>query len=181
MSTFIEVLRLAGAWLGWTGVWALCAGGLVLSAVGVSGTWLVVVATALAAWLSPQPFPTLGVVVAMACAAAVVEFAEWGAGHWGVRRRGGSRLAGFAAMAGGLLGALLGVFVPPPFLGSLVCMLAGSFGLAYLVERRRLQQSAPAAHIATGAVLACLAILMLKISVTLGMALSLLIGVLLTR
>jgi len=100
------------------------------------------------------------------------------AGHWGVRRRGGSRLAGFAAMGGGLLGLVLGSMILP-VIGTFLGMLAGSFGLAYVVERHRLQASAPAAHIATGAVLACVAMLMLKVAVALVLVAVLAGGILL--
>ena len=79
-------------------------------------------------------------------------------------------------MAGGLMGMLLGSAVFPP-IGSLLGMMAGSFGLAYLVERNRLQASAPAVHIATGAVLACVAMLMLKVAVALGMMAVLAVGI----
>lgn len=150
----------------------LAALGLLLSCLGISGGYLIAGAAALAVPLSGPQFPGWGVPIGFALVAGAVDAVEWMASHWGVRRRGGSRLAGFAAMGGGLLGLFFGSLVLP-VIGSLIGMMAGSFGLAYLVERRRLQASAPAAHIATGAVLACVAMLMLKVAVAL-----LLVGVL---
>lgn len=176
LDSILAALSTAGHGAAWIGLAALCMAGLVLSAVGISGTWLVVGATALAVWLCDGPFPTWGVVAAMAGMSALVEVAEWTAAHWGVRRRGGSRLAGFAATAGGLIGALLGFLIPIPLIGNLIGMLAGSFGLAFLVERSRLRHDGRAARIATGAVLAALAVVFLKTATTLGMALWLWLG-----
>ncbi len=174
-------LSAAGSYAAWGGIALLCLLGLLLSAVGVSGTWLVVGAAALAAAHGSGDFPDGGVVLAMAVLSALVELAEWTAAHWGIRRSGGSRLAGFAAMAGGLIGALLGLFIPIPLVGSLAGLMAGSFGLAFLVERSRLRHDGRAARIAAGAVFAALAVLLLKSVVTLGMALWLWIGLVLAR
>ena len=176
VASILAGLSAAGSYAAWGGIALLCLLGLFLSAVGISGTWLVVAATAWATLLGDGDFPKWGVVIAMAFLSALVEIAEWSASHWGVRRRGGSRLAGFAAMGGGFLGALLGFLIPVPIVGNLIGMLAGSFGLAFLVERNRLQHDGRAAHIATGAVLAALAVVLLKGSVTLGMALWLWLG-----
>lgn len=166
METFLHLLQQAALWAGWGGVALLALLGLLLSCAGLSGGYLIALAAAVAAPLSGPGFPGWGVPVAFALAAGAVDAVEWMAGHWGVRRRGGSRLAGFAAMAGGLLGLVLGSLILP-VIGSFLGMLAGSFGLAYAVERQRLQASAPAAHIATGAVLACVAMLMLKVALAL--------------
>jgi uncharacterized protein YqgC (DUF456 family) len=104
----------------------------------------------------------------MVAIAAAVEVAETFAGAWGVQKRGGSGWAGLAALAGGLLGMVLGSFVVPP-IGTLLGMLAGSFGLAYLVEYKRIQKKEHAAHVAMGAVLARLLMLFIKVAVTLGL------------
>jgi uncharacterized protein YqgC (DUF456 family) len=74
-----------------------------------------------------------------------------------------------AALVGGILGLLLGSIIPVPLVGSLIGMLAGSFGLVYWVEQRRLSHSEQAAHIAWGSVLGRMAMLLLKVAVTLGM------------
>lgn len=166
MDLLITVLHQIAHWAGWGGVMVLALMGLILSCLGISGGYLIAAAAALAAPLTGPAFPGWGTPLAFALTAGAVDAVEWMASHWGVRRRGGSRLAGFAAMAGGLLGLVLGSMIIP-VLGSLVGMMAGSFGLAYAVERHRLQASAPAAHIATGAVLACVAMLMLKVAVAL--------------
>ncbi|MCO6400470.1 MAG: DUF456 domain-containing protein [Verrucomicrobia bacterium] len=161
---------------GWAAVVLLCCVGVALCGIGLSGMWLVVGASAIATMLSSSGFPTWTGVVVIAVLAACVDVAEWCAGHWGVRRRGGSRLAALTATFGGLLGAFLGLFIPIFLIGSLLGMMAGSFTCAYLVERHRLQSAGPAVRIATGAFLASLAVVLLKITAGIGMALWLWIG-----
>lgn len=166
MEALLHLLQQAAHWAGWGGVVLLALVGLLLSCLSISGGYVIALAAALAVPLSGPEFPGWGVPVGFALAAGVVDAVEWMASHWGVRKRGGSRLAGFAAMGGGLAGLVVGSMVLP-VIGSFLGMMAGSFGLAYWVERSRLQASAPAAHIATGAVLACVAMLMLKVALAL--------------
>lgn len=169
-----------GAWAGsaalFTGVGILCLAGLLLSALSLSGTWCVVGAAAIAAAARSSPFPSWGLVVTFAAVAAAIEGAEFLSSYLGVTRRGGSKTGAFVAMLGGIAGAILGAFVPPPVIGSLVCMMAGAFAGAYWTERRRAKEKA--AHIAWGTVLARLAILALKFGATAVMAAVLIGGLL---
>lgn len=147
----------------------LCLGGLVLAMLSISGTWAVLLA-ALCARLLPGGTPIgWGLILGFAVVAAAVEVVEWVAGAWGVQRRGGSRAAGLAAVVGGLAGLVLGSFIPVPIVGSLIGMTLGSFALVYAVERRRLKHAGQAAYIAWGAVVSRVAVLVLKLVVTLGM------------
>lgn len=114
----------------------------------------------------------------MAACCAAVEVFEWFAAAWGVRRRGGSRAAGWLALLGTLAGAILGGMVVP-ILGSLVGMMIGSFALVYWAEKRRLEKKEHAAHIATGAVLAAMSVLMVKVLATSALILWLVAGLLL--
>lgn len=165
-----EFLQTVQAWL----AWILFAGAsfvaLLLSCLSISGTWLVALLAAGTVFWRPTAAGWWTVAVFLAVS-VLVEGAEFLAGAWGVQRRGGSRLAGFAALAGGLAGLALGALIPIPVIGPLIGMLAGSFALAYAVERRRLQQHDQAAHIASGAVLARLLIILLKVGATLAMIL----------
>lgn len=177
----LEVLQTIGVWLAWFFVVALCVSGVIVSCISLSGTWFVTLATVLAAALRDDAFPgywTIGIFIAISI---VVELAEAGAAAWGVARRGGSSAAGWAAMGGGLLGLILGGLIPIPLVGSLIGMIAGSFGAAYLVELRRLKSEQKATHIATGAVMARVLTILLKVATTLGMAAFLGIGILLGR
>ena len=66
-----------------------------------------------------------------------------------------------------------------PVIGWLVGMLACSFAGAFLVEYLRLSRAGEAAHIATGAVIARVAVVFLKVAATLGMIFALALGMLL--
>ena len=167
-----------GLFLAWTGCVLLCLGGLLLAVFSISGTWLVGLAALLAAALTgPDQFPAWPVLLGMFSVCAAVDIIEWFAASWGVRRRGGSAAAGWMALLGSLGGAILGGMVVP-VLGSLVGMMAGSFALVYWIEMRRLKQSDHAAHIATGAVLASMSVLLLKVVATAALILWLAAGIL---
>jgi uncharacterized protein len=166
----------AGIGLGFVFVCLLCVAGILLSCLSISGTWVVAGATILAAVLSGPEFPGWGLVVLFLLLSAGVEVLESVAGVWGVKKRGGSNWAGFAALVGGLLGLFLGAAIPIPIVGSLLGMMAGSFGLVFLVERQRLKKDSHAAHIAFGAVMARVLVVLVKVGVTLGMIAWLIIG-----
>lgn len=152
----------------------LCCIGLLLSALALSGTWMVLASALLVKWahiVHPPEGEAVGwemlIVFALLCIA--VEAFEALAGFMGVQKRGGSRRAGVAALFGGLIGAVVGSgFLP--VIGTLLGMLAGSFALAFLVERNRLQHDGQAAHIAWGTVWARLTVLFTKTVLTLGMS-----------
>ncbi len=153
----------------------LCGIGLILSSLAFSGTWLVLFA-ALITNLSIG-FPTLGTLIVFALLCIATEALEALAGFLGVQKRGGSKRAGLAALLGGLLGAVIGSAIFP-ILGTLFGMLLGSFGLAYAAEALLAKKHAEAAHIARGAVLARLGVMLLKTILTAAMSLWLLIGLL---
>jgi len=159
-----------------TGVGLLCLAGLLLSALSLSGTWCVVGAAALAAAARSDPFPSWWLVGIFAGVAAAIEGIEFLSAYLGVTKRGGSKTGAFVAMLGGLAGAILGTLVPPPIIGSLVCMMAGAFAGAYWIESRRAK--ANAAHIAWGTVLAKLAVIAIKFGATAAMAAVLIGGLL---
>jgi len=163
--------------LGYVSVWGLCGAGLILSCLSFSGTWLVALGALLAAWLSGASFPGWWTVAGFVLVAVLVDVAESMAGIWGVRKRGGSGLAGLAALVGGLLGLFFGGMIPVPLIGNLIGMMIGSFALVYAVERYRLKRSSPAVQIAMGAVVARVMVVLLKVTVTLGMIAWLVVGI----
>ena len=156
----------------------ICLCGVLLSCLSLSGTWLVVLAALVVKGLRPGEFPGWWTITGFIAVSILVEMAEWGAGAWGVTRRGGSGWAGVAAAGGGLAGLFLGMFIPIPVIGSLLGMMLGSFVFAFAVERNRLRQTGQAAHIAWGAVVARIAVILLKVIATLGMIVFLVIGLL---
>lgn len=164
-NTLQHALAAAGIFLAWTACALLCLGGLFLSALSISGTWLIAAAALLAAALTgPEQFPAWPTLLGMLALCATIDILEWFAASWGVRRRGGSTAAGWMALLGSLGGMILGsLLIPIPLIGGILGMMAGSFSLVYWVEKRRLQKTEHAAHIATGAVLAGMAMLLLKV------------------
>lgn len=178
-ATLLQWMSVAGVFLAWTACALLCLGGLILAVFSISGTWLVLGAAIGAAFLTgPGEFPGWAALLAFGAVCAAVDVVEWFAASWGVRRRGGSTAAGWFALLGSLGGAILGGMVVP-VLGSLVGMLLGSFTLVYLAERRRLQRADRAAHVARGAVLAGISVLLLKVVATAALVLWLAAGLLL--
>jgi uncharacterized protein YqgC (DUF456 family) len=176
MAALFEILRHVAHWSIIVLIWLLCLGGIGLSCLSISGTWLVAVGAVLALFVKSGDFPGWLTVVSFLLVSGGVEVFEAYAGAWGVTRRGGSKLAGLAAVVGGLLGMVLGGLVPLPIVGSLLGMLVGSFALAYAVERSRLRCADQAANIAFGAVTARVLVILFKVCVTLAMAAFLLIG-----
>lgn len=170
----------SGVFLAWTLCALLCLGGLLLSALSISGTWLVLAAAAIAAALTgPEQFPGWPALIGMLALCAGVDIVEGFAASWGVRRRGGSAAAGWMALLGSLGGMVLGsLLIPIPLIGGLLGMMAGSFSLVYWIEKRRLRQAGDAAHIATGAVIAGMSMLLLKVAVSAGLILWLAVGLL---
>lgn len=176
MPEVIHIAQSFGVGLVWVVVVGLCLAGVVLSVLTLSGTWLVVIAAGVAAVLLPREFPGLWTILAFVLVSGLVEGFEAIAGSWGVMKRGGSRMAGFLAAVGGLVGFFLGGIIPLPLVGNLVGMLALGFVLVYAWERRRLQQSEQAASIAWGSVLGRLAVMLVKVTATVGMAAYLIVG-----
>lgn len=155
----------------------LCVVGFILSCLSLSGTWVVLGATGLVAWSRWPAFPGLWTLIVFLVVCIGVEMAEAMAGTWGVQKRGGSKAAGMAALGGGFLGMALGTFIPIPVIGPLLGMIIGSFTLAFLVEHSKMEKAGHAAHVATGAVLARLAIIFVKVGITLLMSFILLAGI----
>ena len=148
----------------------MCMAGLLLSCMSLSGMWLVVVATVLIALTYDAPFPGILTIIIFVLISGLTEIVEFFAGLYGVIKFGGSKQAGFASLAGGILGLFVGTFIPVPIIGSLIGMLVGSFVLAYIVERNNMKKAGDAATIAAGAVIARLMMIFVKTFVTLGMA-----------
>jgi len=151
----------------------LCLSGLFLSTLTFSGTWMVLLAALITKF--SIGFPNIGTLIVFALICIATEGFEALAGFLGVQKRGGSKLAGLAALIGGLVGAVIGSGIFP-ILGTFAGMILGSFGAAFLVEWNRLKHHGQAAHIAWGTVWARLAVLFLKTALTLGMSLWLLAG-----
>jgi uncharacterized protein YqgC (DUF456 family) len=154
----------------------LCLGGVILSCLSLSGTWVVLLASALLMWIRWPGFPNVATVLIFLVLCIGVEVLEAFAGAWGVQKRGGSKAAGWAALGGGFLGMIFGGMIIP-VIGNLLGMLICSFGCAFWVEHNRMKQTSHAAHVAFGAVLARLGVIFIKVAFTLAMIITLIIGI----
>ncbi len=168
--------------IGWGLVIILCLAGIVISFLSISGTWLVLAAAILAAFLPPEGFPGWWTIIIFLVISALVEVGEFFAGKWGVEKRGGSSATGWAALGGGLAGLFIGGIIPFPanLIAGPLLMIVGSFWLAYVVEYKRTSKKNQAAHVARGAVIARILVIMAKLIVTMIMIVALFAGTLMT-
>ncbi len=182
MDMVWQILGMLGTGLGVILIVLLCVVAVLLSCVSISGTWVVLGAAIIALLMRGETgFPGWLTLVVFVLLSIAVEVGEAVAGSWGVIKRGGSKLAGFASLVGGLVGLIVGGLIPIPIVGPLVGMLALSFGAAFMVEHWRLKHIEHAANIAWGAVWARVMVILLKVIITLGMSAVLLAGMALAR
>jgi uncharacterized protein len=124
----------------------LALAGWVLALVGISGTWLILIA-AVALDLAVDGgwgFVATSIVFLLLCAAA--EGAEFVAGSLGAKVFGGSKAAQVGAFAGTLLGGIGGTAIPIPIVGTIIGVLAGGFVGALageLYQQQRTSAGAP--------------------------------------
>jgi len=125
--------------------------GLVLTAIGLPGLWLFLLLAAVLPLLGSATAPSglaLGIGFGLALVAEVI---EWVAQVRWTGRSGGSRRAGWGALAGGILGAFAGV--PVPVLGPIIGSFAGSFLGALIAEYSRSRDRSLAGKVAWGALI----------------------------
>lgn len=116
---------------------AVMAVALLLTPLGVPGIWVMVAVLAVGVWLGDVG---LFVLIAAAVLAAIAELLEFLIVQRLNVRYGGSRLAFWGAIFGGIAGVLVGA--PVPVIGSIVAGFIGSFvgaALATLYETRQLE------------------------------------------
>jgi uncharacterized protein YqgC (DUF456 family) len=89
-------------------------------------------------------------VVVFALLALFGEAVEFFCGQWGARRFGGSRAAGWGALAGGIIGAFVGG-IPLPIVGALLMSFFGTFVGAIAGEMWQRGQLEPDLRVGTGA------------------------------
>ncbi|MEX1182785.1 MAG: DUF456 family protein [Gemmatimonadota bacterium] len=112
---------------------------LLLTPLGLPGLWIMVGVLAFATWFGDVSVVTLALCVAIAVAAEAIEFVI--VSKMNVRY-GGSRLAFWGAIFGGVAGVLLGM--PIPVIGSIIAGFLGSFAgaaAATLYETRRVDSA----------------------------------------
>ncbi len=112
---------------------AACLVGVLVTPVALPGTLIILIAAFAHAWATGYAtfgWPVLATLIALA---AVAELAEWLTGAAGARRAGGSRRAGWLAIAGAFVGGLLGAGFGFG-LGAIPGALIGAFAGAFLAE-----------------------------------------------
>jgi uncharacterized protein len=113
---------------------------LLLTPLGVPGLWIMVAVLGVGTWLGAVGLAILVMCVVLAAAAEVVEYMI--IDRMNVRY-GGSRLAFWGAIIGGVAGVLIGM--PVPVIGSIVAGFLGSFAgaaVATLYETRKVESAA---------------------------------------
>jgi len=108
--------------------------GAALALIGLPGTWLTLLAGVLVQFFRPETFSwwTLGVGGLLVIGA---EIAEFSAGAIGAKKAGGSKRAIWMAVAGGLVGGILGTFlIPIPIVGTIAGAAIGSGSCAMTAE-----------------------------------------------
>jgi len=125
--------------------------GLVLTAIGLPGVWIFLLLATILPLVGASHAPSglaLGIGFVLA---AIAELVEWVAQVRWTGRSGGSRRAGWGALAGGLLGAFAGV--PIPVLGPIIGSFAGSFLGALIAEYSLTRDGSLAGKVAWGALI----------------------------
>jgi uncharacterized protein len=113
---------------------------LLLTPLGVPGLWIMVAVLGVGTWLGAVGVAILVMCVVLAAAAEVVEYMI--IDRLNVRY-GGSRLAFWGAIIGGVAGVLIGM--PVPVIGSIIAGFLGSFAgaaVATLYETRKVESAA---------------------------------------
>lgn len=120
-------------WLGFVLMALVQLAGLFLNLLGLPGLWVMLAAAGVYALVTKMIYigwPGLVAMLVLALAAEIVEFA---AGAAGSKKAGGSKRGMLGAIAGALIGGILGTgFLP--IVGTLIGAIAGAFAGAAIVE-----------------------------------------------
>jgi len=147
---------------------------LLLVALGLPGTWMMIGAALLFGPVTGRPGVGVVTLIAIFAMALIGELIEFKLALRYTSRYGGSRRAGWGAIAGGIMGALIGL--PIPVVGSVVGAFAGAFGGALLAELTTGAQTGDATRAAKGAFLGRVAGTATKIGIGVVMATWILLG-----
>lgn len=115
-------------------VLGLAGPGLVL--FSLPGTWLLLAIAGVAEWWTEPRLFSPATIVCVLVLAATGEAWEFFVSSQRARRAGAGKRGAIGALAGGMVGAILGtVFIPVPLVGTLVGGGAGAFALSATLER----------------------------------------------
>jgi uncharacterized protein len=110
--------------------------GVVLTALTLPGLWLTLIVAVGLQFIFGDPalfsWWTLGVCLALAIAAEVIELVSSAAG---ATKSGGGRSGAWGALIGSFIGAILGTFIPIPIVGTIAGAVIGAAAGAIMGER----------------------------------------------
>ena len=113
--------------------------GLIAVALGLPGTWLIVVASVFYSWFTDFAIITPQLLLGLLALAVVAELLEFTAGLWGARRYGGTKKAMVGTMIGGIFGAVAlspMLFGFGTIVGAFFGAFVGAFSMTYLEQRK---------------------------------------------
>lgn len=110
----------------------LCLLGLVITPLGLPGTFVILAAALLYNLIHWAMAISLWVLLLLSCLAVLGEILEYGLSVRMASRRGASNAAIAGALIGGLVGAIVGI--PVPVIGSIIGLFLGVFIGAFLLE-----------------------------------------------
>lgn len=120
-------------WLLYCCLFALLLTGLAVTVMTLPGLWLMLAVSALYGWGTGWQYlgwKTLGVLLALAALAEVIEITSAGAG---AKRAGGGRRGMWGALIGGIIGGIV-LSIPLWFVGTLIGVCIGTFAGAMIGE-----------------------------------------------
>ncbi|HEV7301396.1 MAG TPA: DUF456 domain-containing protein [Tepidisphaeraceae bacterium] len=112
---------------------AFLAAGLWINILTLPGLWLMVLATAIYAWVTNGIYIGWPGLIALTILAGLAEIVEFVAGGAGAAKAGGSKRAFVGALVGGILGAIF-FSIPLPIIGTIIGIVLGTFLGAVAVE-----------------------------------------------
>ncbi|MCG6915990.1 MAG: DUF456 domain-containing protein [Deltaproteobacteria bacterium] len=116
--------------------------GLIAVVLGLPGTWLILITSALYSWLTGFAVITYQMLLILFVLAVAAEVLEFWSGLWGARRYGGSKKAMLGTLIGGLIGAIAlspMIFGFGTIVGAFFGAFVGGFVVTYLEQRKMSQ------------------------------------------
>jgi uncharacterized protein YqgC (DUF456 family) len=131
---------------------AFLAVGLWINILTLPGLWLMVLATAIFAWVTGGVHVGWTGLIVLTVLAVLAEIIEFVAGGAGAAKAGGSKRAFVGAIVGGILGAIF-LSLPAPIIGTIIGIVLGTFLGAWAIEAMVKQNVGQGLRVGWGAAL----------------------------
>ncbi|MCH8288039.1 MAG: DUF456 domain-containing protein [Candidatus Marinimicrobia bacterium] len=116
-----------------TVLWIVLLAGVIITPMGLPGTFIIASAALLFAVLTDFELISLLLIIVLFGIAVLLEVLEFALSGFMTKRFGGSRLSVAGAIIGGIVGAIWGTMILP-IVGTLIGAFAGAFGGAFIGE-----------------------------------------------